>query len=213
MAFFPYLCSMNEQKQDNIQLSENFIIADADYLGKVAFNLTVNFERMLGRKIPRADMAQWAVDITLDGGLRPDGQQHETQLMLLYNENRPLMDCFQPADLKTGLNGQAFKDERLGEYIINAYATGKLVDKDEYLLQTLLTLTEHEEVRRVMIICNTEEGDVLDRVREVLGRSHNDSQRVTVFAMGNIAGGNYRTENLGFSLTDALGVRSEEFNK
>lgn len=64
-----------------------------------------------------------------------------------------------------------------------------------------------------MIICNTEEGDVLDRVREVLGRSHNDSQRVTVFAMGNIAGGNYRTENLGFSLTDALGVRSEEFNK
>lgn len=203
---------MNEQKPDNIQLSENFIIADADYLDKVAFNLTVNFERMLGRKIPRADMAQWAVDITLDGGLRPDGQQHETQLMLLYNENRPLMDCFQPADLKTALNKQAFKDERLGEYIINAYATSKLVDKDEYLLQTLLTLTEHEEVRRVMIICNTEEGDILDRIREVLGRSHNDSQRVTVFAMDNISGGNYRTENLGFSLTDALGVRSEEFN-
>ena len=41
-----------------MQWSENIIIADADYIDRVAFHLTVNFERMIGRRIPKADMAQ-----------------------------------------------------------------------------------------------------------------------------------------------------------
>lgn len=33
---------------ENSKLSPNVILADADYIDKVAFDLTVNFERMLG---------------------------------------------------------------------------------------------------------------------------------------------------------------------
>ena len=50
---------MNAQNTDNIKWSENVIIADADYIDNVAFNLIVNFERMIGRHIPQADMARW----------------------------------------------------------------------------------------------------------------------------------------------------------
>ena len=39
--------------------SENIIIVDADYVDKVAFDLTVNFERIIGRHIPQADLAHW----------------------------------------------------------------------------------------------------------------------------------------------------------
>ena len=39
--------------------SENIIIVDADYVDKVAFDLIVNFERMIGRHIPHADLAHW----------------------------------------------------------------------------------------------------------------------------------------------------------
>ena len=39
--------------------SENVILVDADYVDAVAFNLIVNFERMLNRPIPKADLAQW----------------------------------------------------------------------------------------------------------------------------------------------------------
>ena len=46
---------MNEE-----QWTENVILADADYADSVAFDLIVNFERMLGRRIPQADMVQWA---------------------------------------------------------------------------------------------------------------------------------------------------------
>ena len=46
---------MNIPDTGNIKWSENVIVADADYIDKVAFDLTVNFERMIGRRIPPAD--------------------------------------------------------------------------------------------------------------------------------------------------------------
>ena len=47
---------MNSLNTNNIKWSENVIIADADYIDKVAFDLIVNFERMINRRIQPADM-------------------------------------------------------------------------------------------------------------------------------------------------------------
>ena len=66
MSFFITFARMNDTKW-----SEHVILVDAEYVDKVAFDLIVNFERMLGRRIPQADMAQWLECIALDGGLRP----------------------------------------------------------------------------------------------------------------------------------------------
>ena len=60
---------MNNSLQ-TVRWSENVILADADYIDKVAFNLIVNFERMLGRRIPQADMARWIDCVALDGDWR-----------------------------------------------------------------------------------------------------------------------------------------------
>ena len=51
---------MNNSIQD-IRWSENVMVIDADYVDKVAFNLIVNFERMLGRRIPQAEngLLEW----------------------------------------------------------------------------------------------------------------------------------------------------------
>ncbi len=75
---------MNTLDTNNIKWSENVIIADADYIDRVAFDLTVNFERMINRRIQPADMAQWAVCIALDGGLREG--EHETQVVLIHDK-------------------------------------------------------------------------------------------------------------------------------
>ena len=58
------------------------MIVDADYVDRVAFDLTVNFERMLNRRIPQADLARWIDCVALDGGLRegernPDPDRRE----------------------------------------------------------------------------------------------------------------------------------------
>ena len=72
---------MNAQEAQNIKWSENIIIVDGDYIDHVAFDLIVNFERMLNRRIPAADFSQWAVNIALDGRLKLGN--HETQVVLI----------------------------------------------------------------------------------------------------------------------------------
>ncbi len=200
---------MNLQDTSKIKMSENVIIADADYIDYVAFQLSVQFERILGRRIPKADLSQWAVNVALDGGLRPDGQPHETQVVLVHDKQHTRLDNFVPSVYATELSAQAFSDEQLGEFLVNAYAVGEVVDKAQYLADAIKAVCEHQEVRRLMVIPNGEQGDSYDEVRRAL-RDAPDDKRITVFAMQPMAGGNFRQEILGYSLMNALGIKGEE---
>ena len=192
----------------NIKWTENVIIADADYIDKVAFDLIVNFERMINRRIQPADMAQWAVCIALDGGLREG--EHETQVVLIHDKQKMAMQNFRPANFEKDLNAQAFKDEKLGEFIISSYPTEeKMVGKDDFLVDVARTVCNAKEVKRVMIIPNSEVGDAYDRLRDML-RQVDDEKRVTLFAMQPLPGGNFRQEILGYSLMNALGISADE---
>ena len=199
---------MNSLNTNNIKWSENVIIADADYIDKVAFDLIVNFERMINRRIQPADMAQWAVCVALDGGLREG--EHETQVILIHNEHSKKMQNFCPADYEKDLNAQAFKDARLGEFVISSYPTEeKMVGKDDFLVDIARTVCNAKEVKRVMIVPNSEEGNAYDLLRDML-RKVDDEKRVTLFAMQPLPGGNFRQEILGYSLMNALGISANE---
>lgn len=202
---------MNLKEANNIKLSENIILADADYLDYVAFQLSVQFERMIGRRIPKADLSQWAVDVALDGGLRADGKAHETQLILVHEKQNPKMDNFTPSIYDTELNGQAFNDDKLGEFLVNAYPVGDVVSKDDYILDTVNMILGHEEVKRLMIIPNGEQGSIYEEVAGALREAPED-KRITLFAMQPMPGGNFRQEILGYSLMNALGIKSDEIN-
>lgn len=201
----------NLSDTSKVRLSENIILADADYVDYVAFQLSVQFERMLDRRIPKADMSQWAVDIALDGGLRDDGKDHETQLLLVHEKANPQMENFQPSEYDTELNAQAFADEHLGEFLVNSVPVGDVVGKDDYILDAIRLVLSHNEVKRLMIIPNAEQGTLYDEVQSVLRDSDTD-QRITVFAMQPLPGGNFRQEILGYSVMNALGIRAEELN-
>ena len=202
---------MNLKEANNIKLSENIILADADYLDYVAFQLSVQFERMIGRRIPKADLSQWAVDVALDGGLRADGKAHETQLILVHEKQNPKMDNFTPSIYDTELNGQAFNDDKLGEFLVNAYPVGDVVSKDDYILDTVNMVLGHDEVKRLMIIPNGEQGSIYEEVAEALREAPED-KHITLFAMQPMPGGNFRQEILGYSLMNALGIKSDEIN-
>lgn len=202
---------MNLKEANNIKLSENIILADADYLDYVAFQLSVQFERMIGRRIPKADLSQWAVDVALDGGLRADGKAHETQLILVHEKQNPKMDNFTPSIYDTELNGQAFNDDKLGEFLVNAYPVGDVVSKDDYILDTVNMVLGHDEVKRLMIIPNGEQGSIYEEVAGALREAPED-KHITLFAMQPMPGGNFRQEILGYSLMNALGIKSDEIN-
>ena len=200
---------MNTLDTNNIKWSENVIIADADYIDRVAFDLTVNFERMINRRIQPADMAQWAVCIALDGGLREG--EHETQVVLIHDKKAIAMKNFRPSNYETDLNAQAFKDDKLGEFIFSSYPTEeKMAGKDEFLVEVARTVCNTKEVKRVMVIPNSEDGDAYDQLRDMLKKVEDDDKRITLFAMQPMPGGNFRQEILGYSLMNALGISAKE---
>ena len=200
---------MNNNLQE-AKWSENVILVDADYVDKVAFNLIVNFERMLGRRIPQADMAKWIDCVALDGGIREG--EHETLVVLIHLKDKTKLENFTPGDYEKELNGKAFKDH-LGEFSISAYPIENIAGGENYFTDALQLITAQKEVKRVMVIPDAESTYIYNKVRETLNRLDDNEKRITVFAMQPMTGGNFRQEILGYSLMAALGIRSEELNK
>lgn len=201
---------MNAQQADKIKWSENIIIADGDYIDYVAFDLIVNFERMLNRKIPTANFSQWAVNIALDGKLKLGN--NETQVVLLHDKEKAMLENFTPSSYEADLNNKAFKDEFLGEFLVNSIVTGEENTSKEAVLSDLLQmLTTHEEVHRIMIIPNAEDTVTYNEVKKMLEKVDDDEKRITVFTMQPMVGGNFRQEILGYSLMNAMGIKAEEF--
>ena len=197
---------MNNSIQ-NIRWSENVILVDADYVDKVAFNLIVNFERMLGRRIPQADIARWIDCVALDGGVREG--VHETQVVLLHDAKKSKMDNFNPGKYNE-LSGKAFKDN-LGEFLINAYPVEDIVGSEQQFCDMLQLVSSQKDVKRVVIIPNSEQESIYNKVRATL-KQVDDEKRITMLSMQPMANWNFRQEILGYSLLAALGISSDEIN-
>ena len=189
-----------------VRWSENVILADADYIDKVAFNLIVNFERMLGRRIPQADIARWIDCVALDGGIREG--EHETQVVLIHQKGKLGLENFVPSTYEE-LDGKAFKDH-LGEFAINAYPIEQIAGGEDFFTEILELVTAQKEVKRVMVIPNMEDALIYNKVRETLRQMDDEDKHVTLFAMQPLPGGNYRQEILGYSLMAALGISADE---
>ena len=192
--------------------SEHVILVDAEYVDKVAFDMIVNFERMLERRIPQADTAQWLECVALDGGLRPqtsDAQpQTSIQVVLIHDRNRQQMDNFLPGEF-SDLDGQAFTGP-LGEFLISCVKVEEMVTKDDLFIDSLQIIANAAEVKRLMVVGDSDH--IYNKVREAQRKADPD-KHITVFTMQPMDSGNFRQEILGYSLMAALGIKSEELNK
>ena len=210
-SFYANFVAMKAAQNNPVKLSENIIIADADYADRVAFDLIVNFERMLDRRIPQADLSQWLVDVALDGGLKPG--KHETQVVLLHGKNTAKLENFSPSDYDADLHGKAFKDDSLGEFVINALPVEPFTTKQDMLLDMVKTVLEHPEARRVMIVPNAEDDDTWNMLRRMLRDVDDDERHITLFAMQPMEGGNFKQQILGYSLMNAMGITQAEIDR
>lgn len=197
---------MNNNTLTKANWSENVIIVDADYVDRVAFDLIVNFERMIGRRIHKADLAKWIDCVALDGGLREG--EHDTQVVLIHDKKQAALDNFVPANYDEELNGKAFKDH-LGEFTVSSFPVEDITTATDFFLDTVAMVCAQKEVKRVMIIPDAENRALYADLRHTL-QCVDDEKRITVFAMQPMEGGNFRQEILGYSLMNALGIRAEE---
>ena len=198
---------MNENRD---KWCENVILVDADYVDKVAFDLIVNFERMLGRRIPQGDMARWLECVALDGGLRPQTSDtiHQTSIQVVLLHKQAQMQNFQPG-VFADLDGKAFTGP-LGEFMVSCVQVEEMVTMDDLFIDSMQVISNAAEVRRLIVVPNAEQ--LYNKVREGL-RHADEEKRITVLAMQSMEGGNFRQEILGYSLMVALGIRGEELNR
>lgn len=188
----------------DINLSKNIILVDASYIDKIAFDLTVNFERMLMRRIPKADLAHWLDCVALDGGLTTG--DNEIQVIFIHDKTSKALDNFAPATFETEIHGKAFKDN-LGEFSMLAYPVEKnITTKEFFFLDTLTVLLDSEKVEKVMVIADMEEYG--SAVRNELKK--NKDKSVTLFAMEPQMGTGFSQQILGYSIMSALGIRGDE---
>ena len=193
--------------------NEHVILVDADYVDKVAFDLTVNFERMIGRRIPQADMAKWLECVALDGGLRPidRGERPEVrgernvQVVLLHKHQQ--MKNFIPCAFDE-LDGKAFKGP-LGEFQISCVPVEDLTTMEDLFVDSMQIIANAAEVKRLIVVPDAEH--IYNNVREGL-RHADEEKHITVLTMQPMQGGNFRQEILGYSLMAALGIRADEIN-
>lgn len=199
---------MTEEVQNQGKWKENVILVDADYVDSVAFNLIVNFERMLGRPIPMADMSLWVDCVALDGGLAPG--ENETQVVLIHSKDKERLENIAPSDFADELTGRAFKDH-VGEFIFDAYPVEEdIVDFDDFYVDALHLITSQKEVKRVMVIPNAENAPLYNKVRALLNSLEDDDKHITLFAMRPMPGGRFQQQILGYSLMVALGISGDE---
>lgn len=202
---------MNHSENNHINWSENIIIADADFIDDVAFNLIVNFERIIGRPIPQADLPKWLESVALDGGIRPkekeEGQQ-QTQVVLLKKQNQKALNNFIPGDYEQELEGKAFKGP-LGEFIITILPKEQVVTTKELFTGVLKTILPQKQVKRIIIIPDTEDNETIDLIKHTL-RDAPEDKNITMLTMEPVNGRTFKQEILGYSLMNALGIKSEE---
>lgn len=191
------------EKAGQAAWSETVVLADADYMDRVAFDLIVNFERMIERRIPPADLARWLDCAVLDGGLRPG--DNAVQAVFLHDKARQAFAHFVPSRFADELDGQAFRDN-LGEFSLFACAVEDIVSPADFYVQSLETLLAAPAVQRLVLVPDMETYG--QRVRRVLSADH--GKDVTLLAMEPQPGTGFAQELLGYSLMNALGIRADE---
>jgi len=189
--------------EKSINLSENVLLVDAAYLDEVVGGLSAYLEKVNGRKLPKADMAVWANCVALDSGIR--GAENEVQVVLIHDEAEKEMVNMVPSKFDEELTRKAFK-EGMGEFTFNSFSAPGYVEREHFFLDSLVNLSEADEVKRIMVVGNVRAyGEELCRVA-----SEVKDKEVVLFAMEQIADGAYRHDMLGFSVLKALGVNGDE---
>lgn len=141
----------------NIKWCENVILVDGDYLDKVTFNLIVNFERMLMRRISNADLPHWLDCVALDSGLRPMADNPNSVQVIFLHKNRKLTN-FNP-DNYSNIDGKAFKDD-IAEFSMIDVRIGdsaeEILNMENVFCDVLQPLLVETEIKHLILIPNAE---------------------------------------------------------
>lgn len=190
--------------EDKMKLSETVMLIDAAFLDFVVTDLKKYFTSLLKRELHDADLSQLITYLALDAGV--DEGENDIQVLLVYDDGSARLAHCRPSNLKTELNGVAFKNE-LGEFSFASVSAEEVVSRQELYLDLLTIVGDSSQVKKLIVIAGDEVGD--DRVTEALKEVK--EKEIIRFGMNELAGPeDYCWELLAYPVMQALGIRGEE---
>lgn len=190
---------------NELKFAEKVILIDATYINKVTKDLNQHFEQVVGRKLPKADLPIFLECVAMDAAIQPG--EHTLQVLFVYDKQHPVMEAFNPGDLKKDLNDVAFKSQ-LGEFQLNTFEPSDMADRETFFLESVKLVADAKEVKHLVVIpSETEYGDKLPEIFEKV----DGKESIYVLGMNPLeASGKFRWEMLGYAVLQALGIRSDE---
>lgn len=191
--------------EKKIKLAETVILVDAAYLNFMLVNLKGFLEQQVSRDLSAVSMADLLTYIALDAQIQEGGKA--VQVILISDESTLKLQNAEPSDLKTELDGVAFKST-IGEFMFSTAFTEGLVSREELFLDVLEISLESEDVKKLVVLSFDDEyGDaVLDKInkeglkKEIIQfRMRELTQKVA-----------FKSENLVFPLMKAFGISADE---
>ncbi len=219
MQNFLYLYSLNKQvimENAQIKLSETVMMVDVAYLNFVINDLKKHFEPLLGRPLQTVDLALLTMYLAMDAGVQGSG--NDVQVLLVYDGQCGKLEHCLPSDLKTELDGVAFKAD-LGEFSFMSVPSEGFVSRGDLYVDLLQIVLNAAEVKKLIIVPFAEEYGkeveevVGETVAESAGRKENAKDIVCFRMTAPAAQAAYRWEQLGYPLMSALGIRSEDLQR
>lgn len=186
--------------------NEHVILIDADYADLVASNLKKDFESMLHRPIPEADVALWIVCMALDGGLKAG--KNDVNVILIHSKEKKSFSHFMPADFQKELDGKSFDDPQLGTFSLSSLQIENLVSGEDFFVQAFETLSDAKEIKNLIVVANWEQYGY--KLLPVWKKAK--EKELLLLTMTPVGDQHVRQDLLGYSLMHAMGIRGEEFN-
>ncbi len=192
-------------KTEKAKLIERIILVDTGYVDDVSGILHHNYQQTLNRGIAPADLAKWLVNCGLDAGWRTE-KAEGVQVVFVRFAGNPGWTNFQPDVAYKELDGMAFRDDMLGEFILSVVDEEDAESQDPLFVQCVRALEEDKAKHDVVLVPNMPRyGAELAEVLE-----HAKNSRYTLLSMQDPGGKGFTHVQLGFGLLDAMGISPEE---
>ena len=190
---------------NELKFAEKVILIDAAYINKVTKDLSQHFGQVIGRELPKADLAIFLECVAMDAAIQPG--DNVLQVLFVYDKNESKMDAFNPSDLKKELNDVAFKSQ-LGEFQLNAFEPSEMADKEAFFLESVRLIADAKEVKHLVVVPS--ESEYGDKLPEIFDKV-DGKESIHVLGMNPpVSSDKYQWEMLGYAVLQALGIRSDE---
>lgn len=124
-------------------------LIDVVFLNRFIKDTKDYFENHLKQSLPDIDISDLLTYMGLDAGLT-EGEGDSMVLMISDESLCKLNNC-RPSDLRTELNGVAFRNN-LGEFSFNSYFPEGMVKRNDFFLDYLTIILDMDEVKRIIIV-------------------------------------------------------------